>query len=228
VGTGRGERIVAAFDFDGTLTRRDTLVPFLARVVGWPRVARAIVSDAYGMVRVAAGRADRDAAKERFLVRLLGGVPYDDVAREGDRYGEALVRETIRPQMRAVVDEHRSRGHEVVIVSASLDVYLEPVARLLEVDALLCTSLERDASNRCTGRMLGGNCRGPAKARRLAAHLARPLPRGTRDGGFAAIGAPLRPHFGAPVTLWAYGDSAGDAEMLAMADHPVRVRRGRV
>ena len=48
-------RVVAAFDFDGTLTRRDTLVPFLALVVGWPRVAMALAACAPSLVR------DRDA-----------------------------------------------------------------------------------------------------------------------------------------------------------------------
>jgi phosphatidylglycerophosphatase C len=30
-----------------------------------------------------------------------------------------------------------------------------------------------------------------------------------------------------PVELWAYGDSAGDREMLAMADHPTLVPHRR-
>jgi phosphoserine phosphatase len=38
----------------------------------------------------------------------------------------------------------------------------------------------------------------------------------------------LRAHLGDEgITLWAYGDSAGDREMLALADHAIRVRRGR-
>jgi phosphatidylglycerophosphatase C len=85
-------------------------------------------------------------------------------------------------------------------VSASLRAYLDEVARRLGVDALLCTELEVDDDGRCTGRMKGGNCRGPAKATRLRAYL------GDRE-----------------VTLWAYGDSAGDREMLALADHPTLV-----
>ena len=37
--TDAGPVVVAAFDFDGTLTRRDTFTVFLARGLGWPRFA---------------------------------------------------------------------------------------------------------------------------------------------------------------------------------------------
>ena len=193
-------RRVAAFDFDGTLTRRDSLAPFLARVVGWPRLAAAALRDAPAFAAVAAGRGDRDLTKERLLVRLLAGVERERLRRLGTEYGALLAQGRIRPEMRARVDWHRAQGHELVIVSASLDVYLEEVARRLLFDAVLCTSLEYAGDDRCTGRLLGGNCRAQAKADRLRNYLA-----------------------GETAELWAYGDSAGDDAMLAMADHPVRV-----
>jgi HAD superfamily hydrolase (TIGR01490 family) len=195
-----GSRGVAAFDFDGTLTRRDSLVPFLARVVGWPRVVVALTVHAPTFVAVALGRHDRDAAKERMLVRLLAGRAADAVTDAGRAYGARLVAHKLRPEMRERIAWHRREGHEIVIVSASLDVYLDEVARRLAVDRLLCTQLEIDGNGRCTGRMVGGNCRGAEKATRLRAHL------GDDD-----------------VTLWVYGDSAGDREMLAMADHATLV-----
>jgi phosphatidylglycerophosphatase C len=198
-------RTVAAFDFDGTLTRHDSLLPFLARIAGWPRAALAFGRVAPRLARASRRSDDRDAAKERLLVHLLAGRPYRDVEALGEAYGRALVTRAIRPGMRRLVQWHRAQGHDVVIVSASLDVYLHPVARQLDAHELLCTRLEVDEHGACTGRMLGGNCRGPGKAARLREYL----------------GAE-------PVTLWAYGDSAGDDEMLAMADHPVRARRGRL
>ena len=70
---------------------------------------------------------------------------------------------------------------------------------------VVCTRLEQDASGRLTGRLQGANCRGPEKARRLRAWL-------------EAEGL-------ADAEVWAYGDSEGDAELLAQADHPVWVRR---
>ena len=69
-------RTVAAFDFDGTLTRHDSLLPFLARIAGWPRVALAFARVAPRLARASTNSRDRDAAKERLLVRLLAGRQY--------------------------------------------------------------------------------------------------------------------------------------------------------
>jgi phosphatidylglycerophosphatase C len=198
-------RTVAAFDFDGTLTRRDTLVQFLASIAGWAAVARAFGAESPRLARMALGRADRDDTKERVLTRVLQGRPFADVQAAGRAYGRDLASTAIAPDMRARIAWHRRAGHEIVIVSASLDVYLVEVASALAVEHLLCTSLEVDAHGNCTGRMLEGNCRGAAKADRLRAHV------GAGD-----------------VTIWAYGDSSGDDEMLAMADHAIRVRRARI
>jgi phosphatidylglycerophosphatase C len=202
---GASDRVVAAFDFDGTLTRRDSLLPFVARVATWPRTlaVAARVSPRLGLASM--GRADRDDAKARFLTPLLRGRLHSEVSARGVAYGDTLVDRAIRPEMRARVAWHRAQGHEVVIVSASLDVYLDRVGQLLDVQGVLCTRLEIDDDGRCTGRMLGGNCRGSRKAERLRDYLGE-----------------------LPVELWAYGDSGGDTEMLAMADHVSRARRGRL
>jgi phosphatidylglycerophosphatase C len=197
--------IVAAFDFDGTLTRRDTLVPFLAAVAGRAATGRALAVESPRLARMALGRADRDETKERVLTRVLAGRAFTDVATAGRTFGAALAARGLAPETRARLDWHRAAGHRVVIVSASLDVYLDEVAEALGADALLCSNLEVDTAGACTGRIAGGNCRGPEKAKRLREYL------GDDD-----------------VELWAYGDSSGDDEMLALAHHPMRVRRGRL
>ena len=190
-------RTVAAFDFDGTLTRRDTMLPFLAGLAGATRLSRALAS-AVPLVT------DRDAAKARLVERLLAGRDHATVLDAGTAYGERVAARGITDAMRARLAWHQDAGHEVVIVSASLDVYVGAAARSLDVEHLLCTTLAVDAHGLCTGALEGGNCRGTEKAARLRAHL---------DAD--------------DVELWAYGNSGGDREMLALAHHPVWVRRGR-
>jgi len=198
-------RTFAAFDFDGTITRRDTLVPFLTRVAGRVAVARALAAESTGLAMALIGRANRDTVKERVLTRVLAGCSYAEVEAAGRAFGARLVQSAITRDARERIEWHQREGHEVVIVSASLDVYLAEVGRSLGIAHVLSTRLETDAYGRCTGRLHGANCRGIEKATRLRALV------GSDD-----------------VVLWAYGNSRGDDEMLALAQHAVRVRRGRV
>jgi phosphatidylglycerophosphatase C len=194
-------RRVAAFDFDGTLSRRDSLGPFLERVCGRGPLYRAMAVRAPMLAGIAVGIGDRDAEKERLVGKLLAGRTAASVRDAGQQYARALIEgDALRPEMLEKVAWHRAEGHEIVIVSASLDVYLEPLAPLLGIDRVFCTQLGVGPDGRLDGRLEGGNVRGPEKVRRVEAWL---------DG--------------AAVELWAYGDSAGDRELLAAADHAHKI-----
>jgi phosphatidylglycerophosphatase C len=195
-------KTVAAFDFDGTLTRADTLGPFLREVAGTGALLRAFAADAPRLVLAGIGAGSRDDAKERMLHRLVGGRLHSDLAARGRAYGERVAGSQLRADTVARLRWHAAEGHEIAIVSASLDLYIARTAELLGIETVLCSRMEVDADGRVTGRLIGGNCRGPAKLRRIREQFG--------EGGYE---------------LWAYGDSAGDAEMLAAADHPVKIGR---
>ena len=193
---------VAAFDFDGTLARRDTLVPFLRRACGTHRVAAAA-----GLAALGRSRRERDLLKVAVLARLFRGMPAERLDALGRGYVPTLVG-LLRPEMVERVRWHRDHGHAVVIVSASLGAYLRPLAEHLELDAALAVELVAGSDGLLTGEVVGGlNTRGPEKVARLRAWSDQRL------GPAAAF------------ELWAYGDSAGDAELLAAADHPTWVGR---
>ncbi len=192
-------RPVAAFDFDGTISERDSLRPFLTIVCGRRPLYRELALRSPVLAATLAGWGDRDAEKARLVGRLLAGRPAQPVREAGVKYAQQMVGgDALRPEMLEKLDWHQRHGHEIVIVSASLDVYLEPLAPLLGVDKVLCTRLGVDPEGRLTGELEGGNVRGPEKARRFREWLGP-----------------------GEVELWAYGDSAGDRELLAEADHPV-------
>lgn len=197
---------LAAFDVDGTLTRRDTLLPFLQRLCGTRRLARGLARHGVALSAMAMGRVERDSVKEALLVHLLAGRNVEAVRAAGVDYAGFLLRANrLRPDTLARLKAHQDAGHRVVLVSASPEVYLAPLGRHLGVDAVLGTGLEEDGDGRLTGRLAGRNCRGPEKVARLEAWL---------DGA----GAPY---------LYAYGDSAGDRELLACAHESVLVRPRR-
>lgn len=206
--TDRHPRPVAAFDVDGTISRRDTLLPFLQRLCGAQRLARGLARNGLALSRMAAGRVERDTVKDALLLRLLAGRAVADVRSAGEAYAAFLVeRDRLRPDTVGRLGDHRAAGHRVVLVSASPEVYLTPLGERLGVDAVLATALEVGTDGRLTGRMAGRNCRGPEKVARMEAWLAG----GGHDGAF----------------LYAYGDSDGDRELLARADAGVLVGRRR-
>jgi phosphatidylglycerophosphatase C len=190
---------VAAFDFDGTLSRRDTMVPFLVAAAGWRRLAFAgIASCGTGL------RGGRDSMKVATVARLFRGWSEDRFHDEGRIYAATLT-ELLRPEIVDRLRWHQSEGHPVVLVSASLATYLRPLAADLGIDDVLAVELEA-AGGHLTGAVVGGaNCRGPEKVARLEAWLQ------------ARYGDDPK------VELWAYGDSSGDEELLAFADHPTWV-----
>lgn len=196
---------VAAFDLDGTLTTRDCVTPFLRRVAG-RALARRVARHPIAVAAALAG-GDRDDLKE-LATTALAGMRAADVAAAGAAFAHDVRRTWLREDTIARLGRHRALGHVTVVVSASYAVYVEPLSRLLGVDGALATRLEEDAEGILTGRLAGPNCRGPEKERRLRPWLTE---RGLDDA-----------------VVWAYGDSAGDRELLAMADHPVLVHGRRI
>lgn len=187
--------IVAAFDVDGTLTTRDCVVPFLRRSLGTPRVVATLLRHPIWLV-TALIRRDRDRVKE-LAVGAFAGRSAVAIAAEGERFAADVEQRSMRPDSVARLAWHRRQGHQVVLVSASLDAYLRPLGERLGVDGVFCATLDVGADGNLTGQLVGRNCRGPEKVARLNAWLA-----------------------GRDVELWAYGDSAGDRELLARADRP--------
>ncbi len=195
--------VVAAFDVDHTVTTSDCVVPFMRRVAGTaPFVARVGVGALRHLPAVV--RRDRDHLKAIAARAAFAGRPLAEVERLGEAFAAEVAASSLRPDTMARMRWHHDQGHDVVFVSASFTAYLRPLARRLGVvTGVLGTELVVAPDGRCTGELLGGNCRGPAKVRRLHWWLDE------HRGGRAAV------------DVWAYGDSPGDRELLADADHPV-------
>jgi len=186
---------VAAFDFDGTITQRDTFVPFLLLAFGPSKLALAFLVLSLEAVKVGLGTSDRDRFKSLLIARLFRGKSRQALCEAGELHAKQIM-QWLRPKALSRISWHRHRGDRLVLVSASMDFYLEPVARQLGFDDLLCTRASGDKLV-FDGGVLGRNCRGPEKVARLKDLL----------GALDAF------------ELYAYGDSDGDKEMLEAANH---------
>ncbi len=189
---------IAAFDFDGTITRGDTLRPWLSCLLG-PRRLAWVAGRTAPAVGLAVARRDRDSVKALLLARALAGVEVTAALAAAHRLADGLVHAGLRPDVVARVAAHQAAGDRVVVVSASPRLVVAAAVARLGIDDVIGTELE-EVDGIFTGRLVGVNCRGPAKVVALTGWLGA----GSQEAG---------PHG----EVWAYGDSAGDRELLVWA-----------
>lgn len=188
---------VAAFDFDGTMTYRDSLLPFLCYSNGTAVTSCQLTLEIPHFTGFMLGLTSRQTVKERILTRCLAGQPLEQVQNLGKAFAKEKLDKLIKPEALARLLWHLSFGHRCILISANLDVYLEPWAKNAGFDDIICSQCEVSPQGTLTGRLQGANCWGPEKLRRLNELL------GPREG----------------YTLYAYGDSRGDQELLSIADY---------
>jgi phosphatidylglycerophosphatase C len=139
-------RTVALFDLDGTITRRDTylayLLGFLLRHPG--RLWRAAPLP-FAVLRHFAGQRDNTWLKVTFLRAILSGVPRPVLEAWTEAFLDRILAKGLRPGSLRAIERHRAAGHRLVMVTASLDFYAEPLSRRLGFDAVLCTRAAYDA-----------------------------------------------------------------------------------
>jgi HAD superfamily hydrolase (TIGR01490 family) len=203
--------VVAAFDFDGTLTDGGSVYPFLVALRGHWAVWRATARLLPALVHAALlGGTAADDAKERLFERLLGGLPLDEVERRSGWFARRHLRDHLRSDTLDRLRWHQQQGHHVVIVSASPEIYVWPAGAELGVDGVVATRLAVGGGGLLTGGYEGKNTRGAEKYTRLVGHL-------RANGLLSNNGGTQHTQ---PV-LWAYGNSRGDLRLLEAADHGV-------
>lgn len=193
--------VVAAFDFDGTLTKRDTFMPFLARGLGWPKFLWALVLCSPWLAAFALRLIPNHVAKQKLMLTTLKNRSTAEMDDWTNRWFAHDFPGQLQSWTMARLAEHQQAGHCCVMVSASPDIYLQRVAQHLSFDVLLCTQMAV-VDGQLTGQMRTPNCHGEQKVVRLKAWLAE---RFGADGGAEVA--------------FAYGDTSGDKPMLQLAAH---------
>lgn len=194
--SGANGRAIVAFDFDGTLTIRDSFTEFLRWRAGPGAWALGLVKLAPALAAYAKDR-DRGRIKAASVREFLHGVDRQTLEAEAAAFAQEVWPRFMRPDALEVWNAWGERGAHRVIVTASPTTTVAPFARKLGAEALLGTEFVFDVDDRITGGFVGPNCRGEEKVRRL------------------------KSAYGDDMTLTAaYGDTSGDTDMLAMAQQP--------
>lgn len=191
------DRPLALFDLDGTLTRRDTLSDLLIRQFGFGHCISVGVKVLPQLLGVPLHVVHRDVAKVHILRHFFGGMPDADFRAIGEHYAVNHLAKLLRPQARERLDWHKSAGHRVIVISASVVDWIRPWTDHENIE-VIATELERK-DGKITGNLAGPNCRGQEKINRLRQAL--------DPGDYHPV--------------YAYGDTAGDTQMLSIADHAV-------
>ena len=189
------ERNLAIFDLDGTITRHDTLVPFIAGFL-WRHPWRLWrwVPCLMPLLRYAAGPRDRGALKARIIQLTLGGVTDAQLAAWAVHYTRRLLKTGLYAEALECITAHQRNHHHLVLLSASPDLYAPEIARALRFDACICTEVRWRADRRLDGALSSANRRGAEKTR--------------------CVGDLLADH--QPLLSYAYGNSPADLEHLQM------------
>jgi HAD superfamily hydrolase (TIGR01490 family) len=196
---------IAIFDLDGTITRRDSYLAYLLFYLRhhpgrWPYAPAAAAAG----VLFGAGLLGHDAMKCAALRLMLAGAERSALARWSDRFVEARSPAMIRPGALARIEGHRRSGDRLMLATASLDIYVEPLARRLGFARTVCTRVAWSETGRLTGGLDGANLRGVHKVTAIEQALA--TEGGRRDG-----------------VVVAYADHHSDLPLLRWADRGTAV-----
>jgi HAD superfamily hydrolase (TIGR01490 family) len=186
---------LALFDFDGTVTFKDTFTPFIYFATSRTRIALGRVLLApmilgYKLGLIAAPRMRAAIARIAFQGRYES-----EVKALGARYS-ATLSARVRPEALERIRWHQANGDVVVVVSASLRTYLGNWCEGHQLE-LVCTELE-SKDGVLSGRYAGGDCTGSEKARRVRER-------------YDVKRYPI---------IYAYGDTKEDHELLRLATKP--------
>lgn len=194
---------LALFDLDNTLLAGDSDYLWGRFLVDAGVVDAAAYADAnrrfYEQYR--AGELDIHAF-QRFSLRPLIDNPVAEMRALRDRFVEECIRPIVAPGAERLLAQHRARGDELAIITATNRFVTEPIAELLGVGELLATEPER-VGERYTGAIAGTPCYREGKVTRL------------REWA-AAHGRDYR-------DTWFYSDSHNDLPLLETVEHPVAV-----
>lgn len=156
---------IALFDFDGTLTRRDTLPEILSFIHGkfyfiWGLLFLSPILLLYKINLLSA-----HTAKERLYAFFLKGISEKAFREKCDLFVSEKLPSLLRPDALKRLLQFKEKGFEVVVISASSEDLL---ASWCEPKGLkyIATKLEV-IDGKLTGNIDGENCNGPEKARRI-------------------------------------------------------------
>ena len=188
---------VAFFDFDGTITTQDSFLPFIQWTHNPYDIAMAMCKHSPAIFSYLLGFSSNQTFKEICLTQFYSGWSIDNLQKKATEFAYNVLPSLLNNEAIDNLKWHQKKGHQIILVSAALHIYLDPWAKIMQIDHVLANYLQVH-NGYVIGKIQGKNCYGLEKVKRLEAFL-----------------GDLNRYY-----IYAYGDSRGDSEMLAVADQP--------
>lgn len=185
---------IALFDFDGTITECDTFTPFIKKAIPRYRMFIGRLLLMPSILGYRTGILSASLIRQQIIYIGFKGFSKARLEKFGQNYANECLSRVIRTKALERIQWHLDSGDRVVIVSASLDVYLKPWCDAIGVE-LICSKID-SKDDILTGKYYQGDCTGPEKARRVKSFIE------LKEYG----------------KIYAYGDTEEDDALLELAD----------
>lgn len=201
---------IYCFDFDGTLTTKDTLIEFIKFAKGEKNFLLGFLLYSPILVLMKLHLYPNWKAKQRIFQHFFGGMDIEDfnqICCDFARHNLFL----LRPEGMKLIQQAQQKHERVLIVSASIDNWVMPFFTIQGLTDLevLGTQIEI-VDGKVTGLFKTNNCYGKEKVHRITEAL-------TKQSGSEKSSSPF-PFERTRYEIEAFGDSRGDKEMLDFAD----------
>ena len=189
------KRAIAVFDFDGTLTSKDTLLEFIKYACGTGRFYLGFTCYSPIIVLMFLHLYPNWKAKEKIFAFFFKGWEYQKFKDYGEEFSLKIENMKKENTMNKLYT-HMEKSDTIYVITASILEWVLPWCKKNGISNVLATRIEIDERGIITGRFSSKNCYGQEKVNRLLQ---------------------VEPHRHT-YTLYAYGDSRGDKEMIEFSD----------
>jgi len=184
---------IAFFDFDGTITKDDSTAKFIRYFVGDLLFIKGVIILLPMIIAYKLKIITNNEIKRRLITYFFKGIDIKYFTEKAKEFSLNMIDPLIRKKALDRISWHKSNGDELVIVSASINLWLLPWCEKNKI-SLIATELEI-INNKITGNLISTNCFGPEKVKRILK-------------SYDLLDYDC---------IYAYGNSRGDHEMLELA-----------
>jgi len=186
---------IAVFDFDGTITRKDTLLEFIKFSKGKRRFYLGFLLFSPLLVAMKLKLYPNWKVKQKMFSYFYKGISIEQFNEWGNEFCSKIDK-IVRSKATETIKLHKENDNKIIIISASIENWIKPWAKKTGIETVLATKIETNTNGLLTGRFLTRNCYGQEKVNRLLEIFP--------DGN--------------EYKFIAYGDSNGDKKLIEFAD----------